>query len=76
MLQEIPENLNRRGKEAFVLSDANIAFLHYDRDSQTTEYIDMLFDLGYMPLITKPTKITYHSATLTDHIYTRTYGIK
>ena len=30
----------------------------------------MLFSLGYMPLITKATRITDHSATLIDHIYT------
>ena len=42
MLQEILENLNKRSKEAFVLSDANIDLLHYNRDSQTTDYLDML----------------------------------
>ena len=30
----------------------------------------MLFELGFMPLITKATRITYHSNTLIDHIYT------
>ena len=30
----------------------------------------MLLDLGYMPLITKATRITCHTATLIDHIYT------
>ena len=69
MLQEILDNLNKRGKEAFVPSDANIYLLHYNRDSQTTDYLDMLFDLGYMPLITKP-RTTHHSATLIDRIYT------
>ena len=30
----------------------------------------MLLDLGYMPLITKATRVTDHTATLIDHIYT------
>ena len=30
----------------------------------------MLLDLGYMPLVTKATRITDHTATLIDHIYT------
>ena len=30
----------------------------------------MLFSLGYMPLITKATRITDHSKTLIDRIYT------
>ena len=42
----------------------------YNTDNQTSEYLDMLLDLGYLPIITKPTRITDHSATLIDHIYT------
>ena len=34
-----------------------------------SEYLDMLFDLGYMPVITKATRVTDHSATLIDHIH-------
>ncbi|EDO42599.1 predicted protein [Nematostella vectensis] len=36
----------------------------------TDEYLDMLFSNGLMPIITKPTRITSHTATLIDHIYT------
>ena len=32
--------------------------------------MDMLVNLGYLPLITKYNRITHHTATLTDHIYT------
>ena len=32
----------------------------------------MLLSLGLMPIITKPTRITDHTATLIDHIYTNT----
>jgi len=35
----------------------------------------MLLDLGYMPLITKATRITDHTATLIDHIYTNVQQI-
>ncbi|CAH3173499.1 unnamed protein product, partial [Porites evermanni] len=31
-----------------------------------------LLSLGFMPIITKPTRITDHTATLIDHIYTNT----
>ena len=63
-------NLNNKGKEVFVLGDININFLNYNRDIQTSDYLDMLLGLGYMPLITKATRITDHTATLIDHIYT------
>jgi len=37
---------------------------------KTGEYLDNLFSQGFLPLITKPTRVTSHSATLIDHIYT------
>ena len=63
-------NLNNKGEEVFVLGDINITLLNCNRDNQTSDYLDMLLDLGYMPLITKATCITDHTATLIDHIYT------
>ena len=42
---------------------------------------NMLFSHGLLPIVTKPTRITSHTATLIDHIYTNssishiTYGI-
>ena len=49
-----------------------IEILKYSEDKQTSEYLDMLLSLGFMPIITKPTRITDHTATLIDHIYTNT----
>ena len=37
---------------------------------KTGEYVENIFTHGIIPLITKPTRITDHSATLIDHIYT------
>ena len=37
---------------------------------ETDEYLNMLFSHGLLPIVTKPTRITCHSATLIDHIYT------
>lgn len=48
----------------------NINFFSYNTDRQTSDYLDMLLNLGFMPMITKATRITNHSATLIDHIYT------
>ena len=69
-LKERLSNLNNKSKEVFVLDDININFLNYNRDNKTSDYLDMLLDLGYMPLITKATRTTCHTATLIDHIYT------
>ena len=47
-------------------------FYKYNDDKQTSEYLDMLLSHGFMPLITKVTRITHHTQTLIDHIYTNT----
>ena len=62
-------HLNNCGYEVYITGDINIDFYKCYSDTFTSEYLDMLFDLGYMPLITKATRITDHSATLIDHIY-------
>ena len=38
--------------------------------ADTEEYLDMLYLDHFIPTITKPTRITDHSSTLIDHIYT------
>ena len=55
-----------------VLGDINGNLLKYNENKQTSDYLDMLLSLGFMPIITKPTRITDHTATLIDHIYTNT----
>ena len=55
-----------------VLGDLNENLLKYNEHKQTSEYLDMLLSLVFMPIITKPTRITDHTATLIDHIYTNT----
>ena len=59
---------NNKGKEVFLLGDFNINLLNYITDILTSDYLDTLFELGFMPLITKPTRVTDHTSTLTDHI--------
>ena len=51
------------------MGDMNIDLLHFAQHDKTNSFIDSIFSLGYMPLITKPTKIANTSAALLDHIY-------
>ena len=68
------ERLNNKGYESIVLGDININFLNYNNDNHTSDFLDMLLDLGFMPLITKARRITDHTSTLIDHIYTNMPG--
>ena len=62
--------LNNERCEVYITGDMNIDFLKYSSDNKTSDYLDMLLNLGYLPIITKATRITDHSTTLIDHIYT------
>jgi len=54
--KRVCERLKIKGHEVFVLGDININFLKYNDDNYTSDYLDMLLDLSFMPLITKATQ--------------------
>ena len=51
------------------MGDFNINLLNYDLHTETHDYVDTIFSNVFLPLITKPTRITPTSATLIDNIY-------
>ena len=46
------EILNNESCEVYITGDINIDFFRYNTDNQTSEYLDMLLNLGYLPIIT------------------------
>ena len=69
-LNNIIKILNPNSHEIYIFGDINIDFLKYNEHSQTEEFFDMLPANNVLPIITKPTRLTDHTATLIDHIYT------
>ena len=69
-LSNIIKILNPNSHEIYIFGDINIDFLKYSEHSQTEEFLDMLFANNLLPIITKPTRLADHTATLIDHIYT------
>ena len=55
------------------MGDFNLDLLHYDSHHFTQEFLDSLFSHMLIPLITKPTCVTSHSATLIDNIFTNCF---
>ena len=53
---------------AIILVDINIDLLIED-DAKRNQYLNNFFEHNFIPCITLPTRITYHSATLLDHIF-------
>ena len=72
---EIYENvlgkLHRHNNKLITISgDFNIDLIKYNSDGNTQNLIDIASNHGFIQVISRPTRVTDHSATLIDHVYT------
>ena len=68
-LNQLLENISKEQKSIFLLGDFNVNLLHYSEDNLTNEFLDSLASNSFIPLISQPTRITSHSNTLIDNIF-------
>ena len=54
--------------DVVLLGDFNIDLIKYNKNYETSRYLDVLFNKGLTPGITLPTRVTNKSSTLIDHI--------
>ena len=71
LLEVVLGRLDRhRTKQIVLLGDFNIDLIKYESDINSQKLIDLTASKGFVQVISRPTRITDHSATLIDHIYT------
>ena len=68
-LNKLLENISKEQKSTFLLGDFNVNLLNYIKHNQTNEFLDFLKSNSFIPLILQPTRITSHSNTLLDNIF-------
>ena len=69
-LNTLSENLlSEKNKEIVLLGDFNIDLLKYEKDHNTADFLDQMYSASLAPHITSPTRITSHSRTLIDNIF-------
>ena len=64
------EKINSENKTLILGTDQNIDYLKIHEHVKTANFLDLNLSSGLLPMITRPTRITYKSATLIDNIYT------
>ena len=64
------EKVSKEQKSVFLLGDFNINLLNYNVHSPVNEFLDSLASNSFLPYILQPTRITSHSKTLIDSIFT------
>ena len=60
---------SKEQKSVFLLGDFYINLLNYNEYNQTNEFFDSLTSNSFIALILRPTRITSHSNTLIDNIF-------
>ena len=68
-LQELLHNPLFNNKDCFIVGDFNIDLSQCHSHNTSQEFIDTMLSATFLPLITKPTRVTNHSATLIDNIF-------
>ena len=68
-LNKLLENTSKEQKSIFLLGGFNVNLLNYNEHNQTNEFLDSLASKSFIPLILQSTRITSHSNTLIDNIF-------
>ena len=68
-LNKLLENISKEQKSIFLLGDFNVNLLNYNEHNQTNKFLDSLASNSFVPLILQPTRISSHSKTLIENIF-------
>ena len=62
---------NVNGKNLIICTDQNIDLLKTASRTNSSQFLNSIIDVGLIPTITKPSRVTHSTATLIDNIYVR-----
>ena len=68
-LNKLLVSISKEQKSVFLLEEFNVNLLNYNEYNQTNEFLDCLASSSFIPLILPPTRITSHSNTLVNNIF-------
>jgi hypothetical protein len=69
-LHDLMDIINNERKRCVFMGDFNVDLLKFGIHEKTNDYINGIFSRGYIPVILQPTRLSFSSAILIDHIYT------
>ena len=71
LLDIVLRSLDRHSRKHIVFTgDFNVDLIKYEKDTTSQNLIAVFEKYGFVQLVSKPTRVTDHSATLIDHVYT------
>ena len=69
VLQKLSTN-RYANKIKYIAGDFNQDLIKHDEDNDCQNLVDTAHNHGFAQIVSRPTRITEHSATLIDHVYT------
>lgn len=60
---------NENNKQCMIMGDCNVDLLRFESHAKTNDFLEGIFSHGFIPVISKPTRVTTSTATLIDHMY-------
>ena len=61
--------ISKENKLVFVMGDFNVNLLNYESHNKTNDFINTMVSHYLLPHILHPTRVTDHSATVIDNIF-------
>ena len=68
-LNTLLDKFSIENKQVFLLGDFNVNLLNYNDHQPTNEFLDSFASNSFIPYILQPARITSHSKTLIDNIF-------
>ena len=62
--------LRRKRCKCYLMGDYNLNLLNYDQNGDVQQFLNSMYSFGFYNTINRPTRVTSHSATLIDNIFT------
>ena len=68
-LSELLQKFSKEDKTIMLMGDFNIDLLKYDHNTDSASFLDSLYTNFLLPYISTPSRVTTHSRTLIDNIF-------
>ncbi len=69
-MEDIMDTIKKGNLPCVISGDFNVDLLRFKTHAKTNAFLDGICSHGFLPIISKPTRVTTSSATLIDHMYT------
>ena len=72
-INQILSKIDKENKLCCLMGDFNIDLLKSESCDYSNRFLETLLTSSYIPLVLRPTRITQHTATLIDNIFTNDF---